>query len=116
MLPSFATEIVTVVKPGRRTSRHGPDVADWSPDAVTVVTVPGCTLQPSDTADVSDPAREATSSRWLLLAPPGSPIAAEDRVRLDAARDLQVVGEPQAVPSATGGLDHLRVLLRRVEG
>lgn len=118
MLPSFANQTLTVVRAARRTDRYGNEqVLDWSEDAVTLTPVTGCSVQPVDSSEALSAGRdEVVGQRWAFM-PAGTDVDALDRVRLpEGGRDFEVVGEVQRMPSATGGLDHVYALLKRVEG
>jgi len=115
MLPSFATQSLTVVRAARVTDRYGNTALDWGD--VTLTPVTGCSIQPVDSSEALSPGRdEVVGQRWAFM-PAGTDIDALDRVRLpEGGRDFEVVGEVQRMPSATGGLDHVYALLKRVEG
>lgn len=108
---SFATDTVTAVHPAWITD-HGSQVADW--DNATTDDVTGCRMQPRTGAEILDH-RDAVTSRWLLMAPAGSPIYPRDRIRW-RDDDYDIEGYPQDQPSPTGDLDHMEIPLVRTEG
>ena len=113
MLPSWATQTVTVVHPAMVDDR-GTMVPDWSATPVSEVPVPGCSVQPGATAEVLA-ARQGSSIRWTVLAPPTLVATARDGVRFEGVL-YQINGEPQPWPSPTGGLDHVVLFLETHEG
>lgn len=108
MLPSFASETVTVLR-APLVKDHGSMVLDWS--APTLITVAGCSVQPGATAEDNEN-REGVSVEFTVYMPDGADVTATDRVRL-ASGDYVVVGEPERWKSPTGTLSHVKVLLQR---
>ena len=107
-LPTFATQTVTVIRPGSTTD-HGVAVFDWT-DAPEH-DIDGCTVQPVAGA-VNRVGRDEVASRALLVAPSGADIQVSDRVRVGGTtfdiEDLRVF--------ETGVLDHVEANLVKVEG
>lgn len=122
MLVSFANDTVVIVRAARVVDDFRDAALDWSEDAVTLTTIEGCSVQPVDSAEVIASGREALiGQRWVFLPPrmpDGSPVDVDglDRVRLDSGADFAIVGEPQPMPSPTGGLDHIYLRAKRVGG
>lgn len=113
MLPSWAKDTVIVVRAATVADRYGNQVRDWATASRT--DVPGCSVQPLDMAEQVSPDRDAVTTRWRLFAPAGVDVAATDRISWGGV-DYEVDGDPQRWQSPTGGLAHLEVVLRRVEG
>ena len=110
MLPSFCTETATVIRPGTRTLRGAP-VPDWSVAAEHEVA--GCLLQQTSSSTDRD-GRHALAVDAVLYAPAGADIAAGDRVRIRGEGSVE--GEPDAVRSPTGAVDHTEAVLKRWRG
>lgn len=112
MLPSFCRETVTVTRAPLLASR-GSTERDWASAAQHELA--GCIAVPVSTADDAQSARPGISADATLYAPPGSDVAAQDRVtcRLGTFR---VAGAPMPVASPTGRLDHIKCYLERREG
>lgn len=112
MLPSWATQTITVVEPTLVDDR-GTMVADFdNPASETVVT--GCSVQPGASAEVLA-ARQGVSIRWTVYAPAATVVTAHSAVRF-GGRLYDVDGEPQRWPSPTGALAHTVILLVDHEG
>lgn len=107
MLPSWATQTVTVVEPTLVDDR-GTLVPDYDVPASETV-VPGCSVHPGASDEVLA-ARQGVAVRWTVYAPAGVVVTAHSAVRLDG-RLYAVDGEPARWPSPTGGLDHVVLLL-----
>lgn len=116
MLPSWCTQVVTVIRPATKTQR-GAVVPDW--DAATSHQVAGCSVQPSSTAGVPGDLRvNPTASIASMYAPPLADIRRGDAiVEADGTRWL-VDGDPEAWPhhAVPGRGSHLMVTLRRWQG
>lgn len=112
-----AQEPVVVLAPVM-VAEYGQQVADWS-QAPAETTVPGCIVQPVAGPQVDLlPNRNAASGALSVLAPAGTVVPAAARVRVPSrpGRDYEVLGEPRLWPSPTGALDHVELVLLRVEG
>lgn len=108
MLPSFARDRVTVVRPAMRESR-GTHVADWQ--NATRTAVGGCVVQlPTTSMDLDG--RAATQLAGTLYAPSGTDVRAGDRIEWTdgrgVAHDLAVDGEPMPWESPTGRVSHVQ--------
>lgn len=117
MLLGLAQEPIVVLEPATRVE-YGQTVPDWSA-APTETVVPGCLVQPLSGPDVDLlPNRAAASGALMVLAPAGTVVSDRARVRVPSrpGRDYEVTGEERAWPSPTGGLDHVELVLVRVEG
>lgn len=113
MLPSFASQRVTIVNPSRSVE-WGQEVISWDEPTTTVVPCvwEGANLgnQVMGTLDV------AMGSRTVFLNP-GAPVSASSRLRFDddPGRDWEVIGEPSQHTSPTGAASHIMVVVRRWE-
>jgi hypothetical protein len=112
MLPSFASEAITAVRPSWVEER-GKQVPDYDNPAATLV-VPGCEVQPgASTEDIA--ARQNVIIRWTVWAPPGADLRAQDAVDYEGHR-YAIDGEPMRWKSPTGALSHLQLYLIDWEG
>lgn len=110
MLPSFASDVVTRVRPVWTTDARNNRVPDYGPNAGRLA-VDGAIVQPGASAEVlGGRGADAVLIRWTVYLPPGSDVAASDAVEYDGVR-YAVNGEPQRVKSPTGALSHVLVLL-----
>lgn len=103
MLPSWASDAITVERPPMVESR-GTTVPDWAhaqPHAVT-----GCSVQ-LPTTSMSLDGRTQTELAGTVYAPPTADIKAGDRITFGTARFL-VNGEPMPWTSPTGRVSHLQ--------
>lgn len=112
MLPSWATQTITVVEPTLIDDR-GTQVADYD-DPASETDITGCSVQPGASAEVLA-ARQGVSIRWTVYAPPSVAVTAHSAVRYEGNL-YDVDGEPQRWSSPTGGLDHSVLLLVDHEG
>ena len=110
MLPSFATQEVTVVRPVWTTDARGNRKADYGAGA-TRVAVPGCSVQPGASPELVTDGRDTTTIRWTVLAPPSVVVEAVDAVEY-RGRLYAVDGEPMVWDSPTGALDHVALFLK----
>ena len=102
MLPSFATDTITRIRPGTLTER-GTTTRDWS--TATTEQISGCHVQPDQTSsDYTD--RANTVLTYTLWAPVDADVKRGDRI---TARGVtyDVVGVPFLWYSPTGAVDHL---------
>lgn len=112
MLPSFASQTVTILNPGTRVE-WGQQVEDWTNPVETVETCVWHSLSGIETTGGRD---VAAGGRQVFL-DPASTCTARSRIRFpDGGRDWEVIGEPSVFESPLGGLDHLEVLCKRWEG
>lgn len=101
MLPSFARQTLTRVRPGVIVV-NGTKVPDW--DNTEEIDIPGWTVQPGE-MDEDLANRSNETARYSALGPAGADVQADDAVRFEGEL-YQVDGRPQRWPSPTGGLDH----------
>lgn len=112
MIASFAREVITRLRYPTR-SDHGVQVPDFR--AVPAEEdIRRCWLEPTQSQENND-GRLAVATGWTVAAPKGADIVATDHVRYGGV-EYEVIGEPQRVPSPTGALDAVRLVLQRWEG
>lgn len=112
MLPSFAKQTVTRIRPGEKPSR-GTTIPDW--DHVTELTITGCSVQPAGTALSEDGRVLGVMDGLTAYLPPTADVQAGDRIRYDG-KIYTINGDPRKWPSATGRLDNILLNLQRWEG
>lgn len=113
MLPSFMTQAITRVRPGKKTER-GSAVPDW--DNADSLVIGGCTVQPASTALSQDGRVQGVSDGYTVYAPPSADIAEGDRIILPDGKSYTINGAPRSWPSATGTLSHMMLSLARWSG
>ena len=107
MLPSFATDTAVRVRPEWVTDSRNVRKSDWAnADRLDVF---GCLVTPG-ASDETLGGRDTVTIRWTVHMPAGADVVATDALEVHGRR-YSVDGEPQAVRSPTGGLDHVLVLL-----
>ena len=111
MLPNFARQTVTRLRPGTKTIR-GSEVPDW--DHVESLEISGCSVQPAAT-DLSQDGRVlGILDGMTAYLPPGSDVKEGDRIEYDG-NVYTIDGVPRVWPSA-GNLAHVQCALRRWSG
>ena len=111
MLPSFATETVTRIRPATATDR-GSTYRDWS--NATTKTIDGCHVQPDSTSsDFTD--RAQSQLTYTLWAPVTADVEKGDRI-VAQGRTFDVVGVPFCWYSPTHGVDHMTCRMTEWEG
>lgn len=113
MLPSFARDEITRIRPGTKTERSS-TVFDWSTDKVTEKTIKGCSVQPAATQLSQDGRVLGISDGMTVYCPPGTDVQAGDRIKWDG-NTYEIDGEPRKWPGALR-CDHIQLNLRRWEG
>ncbi len=93
MLPSFANQSITVIRPALKESR-GSMIPDWSADKVTEKTINGCSVQPSTTSLSQDGRVLGISDSWTAYLPEGSDVKAGDHIVFDG-NTYVINGEPR---------------------
>ena len=102
MLPSFATETVTRLRPAVGTAR-GTTFRDWS--NATSQSINGCCVQPDSTSsDFTDRANSVLT--YTLWAPVDADVLKGDRITAQG-RTFDVIGVPFKWYSPRGVCDHL---------
>lgn len=112
MLPSWANDTVTRIRPGQ-IDRRGSIGPDWS--TATEKQISGCSVQPGGTSLSQDGRVLAISDGYTCYMPPGSDVIAGDKIRFNG-QDYQVIGEPRAWTSPTGRVSSLQAQLERWSG
>lgn len=111
MLPSFARQTVTRLRPATKTIR-GSAVPDW--DHVDSLEISGCSVQPAAT-DLSQDGRVlGILDGMTAYMPPGSDVREGDRIEYDG-NVYTIDGVPRVWPTA-GNLAHVQCALRRWSG
>ena len=113
LTPAVADRTITRLRAPSVANRYGDPEPDWS--AATALTVAGCAVQPSGSTEFTDPTRTAVTTRWNLYAPPGTDLAAGDRVDVEGTV-YEIDGEPFEWLAPGGNLDHVAAVLARVQG
>ena len=112
MLPTWARQTITRIRPGTKTLR-GSAVPDWENAGRLVI--PGCSVQPAATALSQDGRVLGISESLTCYAPPGADVLAGDRIEFEGGVYV-INGEPKSWLSATGALDHIQMELKRWTG
>lgn len=93
MLPSWASQEITRIRPGTKESR-GSTIPDWSENAVTKLKITGCSVQPVSTSLSLDGRVLGISEGWTAYLPEGSDVQAGDHILFDG--DVyEINGEPK---------------------
>lgn len=112
MLPSFASQRVTVLNPGSRVE-WGQEIEDWGHPVETECVCVWYALSGVETIG----ARDVAAGARQVFFEPGAPVTASSRLRFpDGGRDWEVIGEPGPQASPLGGASNLEVLVKRWEG
>lgn len=93
MLPSWANQSITVVRPGTKESR-GSTIPDWSPDKITKKTINGCSVQPASTSLSQDGRVLGVTEGMTAYLPEGSDVKAGDRIEYNG-ETFTINGEPR---------------------
>lgn len=112
MIPTFCNDTVTVLR-APWVSERGSKVRDWS-QAVSH-NESGCSFQIGATSSDTGEPREQEQAEAVLYANPGADFEAGDRVEFAGAVWV-VDGIPYGRTSPFGGIDYVRVSLRRWQG
>lgn len=91
MLPSWANQTITRIRPGTKTLR-GSDVPDWN--NVTELTIEGCSVQPTATSLSQDGRVLGINEQMTAYLPEGSDVLAGDRIRYEG-KIYTINGEPK---------------------
>lgn len=111
MLPSWARDTITVIRPKWVTER-GKRIPDY--ERGERIQVDGCSVQPAGTEETLA-GRQASTVRLTVYAPPGTLIGPHDAVEVDAIR-YRAAGAGQAWRSPTGAVSHVIASLVDWEG
>lgn len=113
MLPTWASQEITRVRPGTKTIR-GSEVPDWSPDKVSELKITGCSVQPASTSLSQDGRVLGIAEGWTAYIPEGSDVLAGDRIKFDGDT-YEINGEPKKWTGAFTR-SHIQLNLVRWEG
>lgn len=113
MLPYFCRQTITRIRPGTKTER-GSEVPDWSPGAVSVLEIPGCSVQPVATSLSLDGRVLGVSESFTAYIPENSDVKAGDHIEFDGDT-FEINGEPKNWPGVFN-LSHMQLNLVRWEG
>jgi hypothetical protein len=111
-------DTIVRVRAGTRTDRGGNTVKDWSPGAVTRLTVDEVNVQPNTQTEATDPGRTAVVTGWRVQSAPGtSPdVTAADRIEW-RGMTCEVQGEVAQWPDPLdGSVHHVEFTMTRATG
>lgn len=111
MLPSFAKQSVTRIRPGVKTVR-GSDIPDW--DNATSLVISGCSVQPAATEMSQDGRVLGILDGMTAYLPPGADVQEGDRIVYDG--ETYVLDGAPRVWKAAFNLSHVQIRLRRWSG
>ena len=112
MLPSWANDVVTRLRPTIRTVR-GSDIPDWTnPNAIQIG---GCSMQPASTMLSQDGRIQGITEGYTCYLPPCADVKAGDRIRFNG-NDYTINGEPQIWQSPSGKVSSMQLNLERWRG
>lgn len=113
MLPSWASQSVTIIQPGTKTVR-GATVPDWD-NPIKTTTVGKCSIQPASTSLSEDGRILGVTDGMTAYLPEGTEVNAIDHVVYDG-NTYTINGEPRVWVSPTGHNNHIQLNLVRYEG
>lgn len=113
VVASFARAFIVRLRPVLISDSHGNTVADWS-QPPSELGIGGCSVQPAPTSEVLT-SRDTTQDEWVVYAPRFADVLPTDRIRWNG-NQYEVVGQPNAWDSPTGGLSHIQFSMLRWEG
>ena len=111
-LPSWAKDTVTRIRPGT-IDRRGSTEPDWT--NTDDLQIGGCSVQPAATTLSQDGRVLGISEGLTCFFPPGSDIAAGDKIRFNG-KDYQIIGKPKTWTSPTGRVSSVQASLERWSG
>lgn len=111
MIPSFARQSVTRIRPGVKTVR-GSDIPDW--DNATLLVISGCSVQPAATEMSQDGRVLGILDGMTCYLPPGADVQEGDRIVYDG--ETYVLDGAPRVWEAAFNLSHVQIRLRRWSG
>ena len=112
MLPSWASDTVTRIRPGT-IERRGSQESDWANPST--LDIPGCSVQPEVTALSQDGRVLGVDDAYTCFFPPDSDVAAGDKIRYNG-EDYEVIGKPRKWSSPTGRVSNLQARIERWSG
>lgn len=112
MLPSFANQTITVIRPKAKEER-GSLVPDWE-TTYEPFDITGCSIQPASTSLSQDGRVLGINDGWTAYVPDGSDVKAGDHIVFDG-ETYEINGEPR---KWTGPMrtSHIQLNLVRWEG
>lgn len=113
MLPSFCNQEIKRIRPGTKEVR-GSIIFDWSAEAVTELTIKGCSIQPASTSLSQDGRVLAISEQMTAYLPEGSDVRAGDRIVFEG-NTFEINGDPKAW-AAPFSRSNIQLNLTRWEG
>lgn len=111
MIPSFARQSVTRIRPGVKTVR-GSDIPDW--ENATSLVISGCSVQPAATEMSQDGRVLGILDGMTAYLPPGADVQEGDRIVYDG--ETYVLDGAPRVWEAAFNLSHVQIRLRRWSG
>ena len=111
MIPSFARQSVTRIRPGVKTVR-GSDLPDW--ENATSLVISGCSVQPAATEMSQDGRVLGILDGMTAYLPPGADVQEGDRIIY--GNDTYVLDGAPRVWEAAYNLSHVQIRLRRWSG
>ena len=112
MLPSWANQTITVIRPGVKVER-GSQMRDW--DNVLEFDVSGCSIQPASTSLSQDGRVLGIEDDMTGFLPLNTDIREGDRVSFED-QTYELNGAPRVWHSATGRASYVQIGLRRWSG
>lgn len=112
MLPSFANQTITVIRPKYKDVR-GSLVPDWE-NTEEPFDIHGCSVQPASTSLSQDGRILGISDGWTAYLPEGSDVKAGDHIVFDG-NTYEINGEPR-IWTGTMRCSHIQLNLTRWEG
>lgn len=111
MIASFAAQKVTRLRGKTTEDDYGNPDIDWDdPDTKSIDPV---TVGPVSGSETFDEQGQKLVSRWMLHAESGADITDDDRIEHNGIQ-YDIDGAVQVYRSPTGKLDHLEIMLKRV--
>lgn len=93
MLPTWANQSITRIRPGTKESR-GSTIPDWSEDKITKLVISGCSVQPASTSLSQDGRVLGISEGLTAYLPEGTDVKAGDRIEYNG-KLYTINGEPK---------------------
>jgi hypothetical protein len=109
MIPSWANQTVTIIRPGVKIER-GSEVPDWT--NTWEKDVSGCSFQPAASTLSQDGRVLGVFDGDTCYMPPGTDVREGDRIEFDG-NVYTINGTPRVWKSATGRASHVQVNLQR---
>lgn len=111
MLPSFARQTITRVRPGTK-ERRGSTVPDW--ESATSKVISGCSVQPASTSLSQDGRVLGIEEGLTAYLPEGSDVRAGDHIVFEG-ETYEIMGEPKRWTGAFTR-SNIQLSLKRWEG